>query len=171
MTYCVAISLGSGICFISDSRTNAGVDNVSTYSKMNSFGIDGERQIVLLSAGNLATTQGVVTQLKKDIKKGAEINLHNLHHMEDVADYVGAVSIAQQERNTGGGSTYEARFIVGGQIAGFKPKAYLIYPQGNISPRLMTRLTYRLAKVNMVNPSSIELSTRNRRWKRLLFVG
>lgn len=131
MTYCVAISLGSGICFISDSRTNAGVDNVSTYSKMNSFGIDGERQIVLLSAGNLATTQGVVTQLKKDIKKGAEINLHNLHHMEDVADYVGAVSIAQQERNTGGGSTYEARFIVGGQIAGFKPKAYLIYPQGN----------------------------------------
>ena len=43
MTYCVAISLGSGICFISDSRTNAGVDNVSTYSKMNSFGIDGER--------------------------------------------------------------------------------------------------------------------------------
>lgn len=131
MTYCVAISLGSGICFISDSRTNAGVDNISTYSKMNTFGIKGERQIVLLSAGNLATTQGVVTQLKKDIKKDAEVNLHNLQHMEDIADYVGAVSIAQQEKNTGGGSTYEARFIIGGQILGFKPKAYLIYPQGN----------------------------------------
>ena len=69
MTYCVAISLDAGLCFISDSRTNAGVDNVSTYSKMHTFGIEGERQIILLSAGNLATTQGVIAQIKKDIRQ------------------------------------------------------------------------------------------------------
>lgn len=131
MTYCVAISVDAGLCFISDSRTNAGVDNVSTYSKMHQFGTDGERQIVLLSAGNLATTQGVIGQLKKDIKQSAQRNLLNVQHLEDVADYVGEVSVAQQEKHTGGGAYYEASFIVGGQIAGHGPAAYLVYPQGN----------------------------------------
>ena len=131
MTYCVAISLDSGICFISDSRTNAGVDNVSTYSKMHAFGIDGERQLVVLSAGNLATTQGVVAHIKKDIRQEAAINLLNVQHLEDAADYLGELNIAQQEKHTGGGSTYEARFVIGGQIHGHKPRAYLVYPQGN----------------------------------------
>lgn len=131
MTYCVAISVDAGLCFISDSRTNAGVDNVSTYSKMHRFGNDGDRQIVLLSAGNLATTQGVIGQIKKEISQGAAKNLMNLQHLEDVADYVGEVSIAQQGKHTGGGASYEASFIVGGQIAGHKHGAYLVYPQGN----------------------------------------
>lgn len=131
MTYCVAISVDAGLCFISDSRTNAGVDNVSTYSKMHVFGSDGERQIVLLSAGNLATTQGVIGQIKKDVSQAAPRNIMNLQHLEDVADYVGEVSVAQQEKHTGGGTFYEASFIVGGQIAGHKPAAYLVYAQGN----------------------------------------
>jgi putative proteasome-type protease len=131
MTYCMAISVDAGMCLISDSRTNAGVDNVSTYSKMQTFGIDGERQLVVLSAGNLATTQGVIGHLKRDIKQGMPRNLLNLAHMEDVADYVGAVNIEHQEKLTGGGVTYEASFIVAGQIAGDKPRAYLVYPQGN----------------------------------------
>ncbi|HKI73664.1 MAG TPA: peptidase [Pseudomonadales bacterium] len=131
MTYCVAISVDAGLCFISDSRTNAGVDNVSTYSKMHKFGNDADRQIVLLSAGNLATTQGVVGQIKKDINQGAQRNLMNFQHLEDVADYVGEVNIAQQEKHTGGGASYEASFIVGGQISGHKHGAYLVYPQGN----------------------------------------
>lgn len=131
MTYCVTISVDAGLCFISDSRTNAGVDNVSTYSKMHTFGVDGERQIILLSAGNLATTQGVVGQIKKDINKSAQRNLLMFQHLEDVADYVGEVNLAQQEKHTGGGASYEASFIVGGQIAGHKHGAYLVYPQGN----------------------------------------
>jgi putative proteasome-type protease len=131
MTYCVAISLDAGLCFISDSRTNAGVDNVSTYSKMHTFGIEGERQIILLSAGNLATTQGVIAQIKKDIRQESSINLLNVPHLEDAADYIGGVNIAQEEKHTGGGTSYEARFIVGGQIQGHKPRAYLVYPQGN----------------------------------------
>ena len=131
MTYCVAISLDAGLCFLSDSRTNAGVDNVSTYSKMHTFGIDGERQIILLSAGNLATTQGVIGQIKKDIRQNSSVNLLNGQHLEDAADYLGELNLVQQEKHTGGGAKYEARFILGGQIAGYKPKAYLVYPQGN----------------------------------------
>ena len=69
MTYCVAIRIDAGLCFVSDSRTNAGVDNISTYSKMYSFEDPGRRQLVVLSSGNLATTQGVIAQVKKDIKK------------------------------------------------------------------------------------------------------
>ena len=68
MTYCVAISVDAGVVFCSDSLTNAGIDQVSTYSKMFHFGVDGERQIVILCAGNLATSQATI---KSDIKKDA----------------------------------------------------------------------------------------------------
>ena len=68
MTYCLAIKLDSGLVFASDSRTNAGVDQISTYSKMHAWGIEGQRQFILLSAGNLATTQAVVTRLHRDIE-------------------------------------------------------------------------------------------------------
>ena len=131
MTYCVAISVDAGLIFVSDSRTNAGVDNVSTYSKMHKFGCDTERQFVLLSAGNLATSQGVVSQLKKDIKTFAQTNLMTVSHMNDAADYIGEINKIQQEKHTGGGSVYEASFIIGGQIVGSKPEAYLVSPQGN----------------------------------------
>ena len=131
MTYCVAVTIKAGLVFISDSRTNAGVDNVSTHSKMHKFGIQGERQFVLLSSGNLATTQGVVQQLNRDIKQYMPLNLLTITSLSDAADYIGGISVQQQEKHTGGGSDYEASFIIGGQILGSKPKAYLIYPQGN----------------------------------------
>ncbi len=101
MTYCVAIRIDAGLCFVSDSRTNAGVDNVSTYSKMFTFGNDGERQIIVLAAGNLATTQGVIGQLKKDIKQGVQSNLLTIPSLEDAADYVGGISLEQQEKTYG----------------------------------------------------------------------
>lgn len=131
MTYCLAISLDAGVCFLSDSRTNAGVDNVSTYSKMHTFGADGERQIVILSAGNLATTQGVVGQIKKDIKQAADENLMTIQHLADAAEYVGRVNRNQQEKHKTGESTFEASFVIGGQIKGQKTAAYLVYSQGN----------------------------------------
>ncbi|MCB1692494.1 MAG: peptidase, partial [Pseudomonadales bacterium] len=86
---------------------------------------------VLLSSGNLATTQGVIGQLTKEVEQGTGKNLLNLPHLEDVADYVGEVSLRQQEKHTGGGASYESSFIVGGQIASGKHGAYLVYPQGN----------------------------------------
>ena len=131
MTYCLAIVLKAGVVFVSDSRTNAGVDNVSTHSKMYGFGIPGERQFTLLCSGNLATTQAVMTQVKRDIKQSNPLNLMTLPHMSEAAEYIGGISRMQQEKNTGGGTSFEASFIVGGQIAGHKPCAYMIYPQGN----------------------------------------
>jgi putative proteasome-type protease len=130
MTYCVAITVDAGLVFCSDSRTNAGVDQVSTYSKMYRFGIDNQRQFVILSAGNLATTQAVISRIKKDLRNPNIVNLGNVQNMHDAADYVGEISRAEQEKHTGG-SIFEASFILGGQIAGDKPRIMLIYPQGN----------------------------------------
>jgi len=96
MTYCVAIRMDAGLCFVSDSRTNAGVDNVSTYSKMFTFGQDNERLIVVLTAGNPATTQGVIGQIKKDVKQGSQTSLMTIPSLEDAADYLGAISLGQQ---------------------------------------------------------------------------
>jgi putative proteasome-type protease len=63
MTYCVAVDTSDGLVFCSDSRTNAGADVLSSYSKMHVFELDAERMIVLLSAGNLATTQAVLSRI------------------------------------------------------------------------------------------------------------
>lgn len=135
MTYCVAISLNKGLVFCSDSRTNAGIDQVSIYSKMHSFGRDGERQFVLLSAGNLATTQAVVARVQRDIDDSAKTNLNTLKHMNEAAEYVGRINHEEFAKHieAGGqsGFTPDATFIVGGQIAGERPAIFLVYPQGN----------------------------------------
>jgi len=103
MTYCVAIRVDEGLCFVSDSRTNAGVDNVSTYSKMYIFDEPGHRELIVLSAGNLATTQGVIGRIKRDLKSDASPNFRTFQTIEEVADYVGTLSLEQQEKHTGGG--------------------------------------------------------------------
>ena len=72
MTYCVGLRLNSGLVFMSDTRTNAGVDNVSTFCKMHSWMVPGERAIVLLTAGNLATTQALVSLLDERSKAPAD---------------------------------------------------------------------------------------------------
>ena len=131
MTYCVAIRMDAGLCFVSDSRTNAGLDNVSTYSKMYAYGIPNERQLVVLSSGNLATTQAVIGQIKKDVVQGATDSFCSVQSLEEAADYVGMVSLEQQAKHTGGSKSFEASFIIGGQIQGGKHAAFLIYPQGN----------------------------------------
>ncbi|MGD8415651.1 MAG: peptidase [Pseudomonadales bacterium] len=129
MTYCLSIAVDAGLVFISDSRTNAGVDRVSTYSKMHRFGV-GERRFVLLSAGNLATTQGVVTLMQRHIKQGLPRSLATVTDMADAADYVGECSTIQQEKH-GSASSFEASFIIGGQVPDETPSTFLVYPQGN----------------------------------------
>ncbi len=134
MTYCLAINVDEGIVFCSDSRTNAGTDNVSTYSKMHTFAWSGDRHFVLLSAGNLATTQSVVKKLNGDIPGSLVPNLRTVTTMQEAADYVGIVSSMvqkqQADRDTAN-TNFEASFIFGGQIAGQPPEIYLVYPQGN----------------------------------------
>lgn len=129
MTYCLAIAVDSGLVFISDSRTNAGVDRVSTYSKMHRFGL-ADRQFVVLSAGNLATTQAVVAQLKRDLKQGVPRNLASVVDMADAADYLGELSSVQQTKHSND-VPFEASFIIGGQVPDEQPCIYLVYPEGN----------------------------------------
>ena len=130
MTYCVAVIVDEGISFCSDSRTSASVDQIHTYSKMFRFGTDGNRQFVILAAGNLATTQAVIDRMAKDIAKQTKFNLNTVADVNEAADYVGQISVEQQNK-TGGGVTYEASFILGGQVNGYPPQLTLIYPQGN----------------------------------------
>jgi putative proteasome-type protease len=134
MTYCVAIKTDSGLVFASDSLTNAGIDHVSTYSKMHTFVQPGNRMFVLLASGNLATTQSVVKRLNDDSTMGSPLSLWNLSSMSEAADYVGSISTEMQrnqtERDTAS-TNFEATFIFGGQIAGQLPEMYMVYPQGN----------------------------------------
>ena len=129
MTYCVAISVKAGMVFCSDSRTNAGVDQISTYSKMFRFDLGPERQFVVLTAGNLATSQAAMAQLRKDIRQKAEVNLNNVSSIGEAADYLGDISRAQQEKHSG--KNFQASFILGGQIKGSDHRIVLIYPEGN----------------------------------------
>ncbi len=135
MTYCVAVELDGGLVFASDSRTNAGVDQISTYSKMHLFEVSAERVFVLLTAGNLATTQAVINQLKRDIEDSAEESLHTVKHMSEAAEYLGRVNRTEQEKHdealSRSGFKADASFILGGQIDGEAPAIFMIYPQGN----------------------------------------
>ncbi len=131
MTYCVAVTTEKGLVFVSDSRTNAGVDNVSSYSKMHRFETGADRRFVLLSSGNLATTQGLVQQLDKDIQQCSPWNLMTVASMTDAAEYIGNASVLQQGKHNNTGINFEASFIIGGQITGSRPEIYLVYPQGN----------------------------------------
>ena len=130
MTYCLAIAADSGLVFVSDSRTNAGVDMISTYSKMYGFGVPGERQLTVLTSGNLATSQSVISRVKKDIKN-EPVNLLSLEHMSDVAEYIGEISREAQEKSASEKINVESFFIVGGQIQDQQPALYMVYPQGN----------------------------------------
>ena len=134
MTYCVAINTHHGLIFCSDSRTNAGFDNISSYSKMHTFVWPGERSFVLLSSGNLATTQSVAKRLWSDIESDSTVNLRNVPTMLSASDYVSSVSAfvqKQQATRDTSGTSFEATFIFGGQIGFARPETLLIYPQGN----------------------------------------
>jgi putative proteasome-type protease len=131
MTYCVAAIVSSGIVLASDSRTSAGVDQVSIHSKMNVFETPGERVVVLLSAGNLATTQSVVSLLNQRATRG----VNSKASLFEIAALVGETL---REVVTRDGPALEqakidagCNFIVGGQIQGEAPRLFQVYPQGN----------------------------------------
>ena len=135
MTYCVAALVNKGLVFASDSRTNAGVDQLSAYSKLFTFSKPGEYAFIIMTAGNLATTQSVISQIRRHIKDEANDNLFQYHHMNDVADYIGDLSITLQKKTantiSSGALDASASFIVGGQIQGERPKICMVYPEGN----------------------------------------
>ncbi|MFG6467879.1 peptidase [Roseateles sp. BYS87W] len=135
MTYCVAMRLRSGLLFASDTRTNAGVDHIASFRKMYQFQIPHQREIVLLTAGNLATTQSVLSLLNARLK-GDEEHLLNVPSLYDAAVLVGRTlkEVVARDSNAGTlsqGVDFGANFLLGGQIQGEGPRLFHIYPQGN----------------------------------------
>jgi putative proteasome-type protease len=135
MTYCVAISTEDGLVFCSDSRTSAGPDMLSSYSKMHVFKPAADRLFVLLTAGNLATTQGIISRIESDLEEPGKPNLRTCKKMIDVARYVGKVSQEEQAHAqsspTKSSIDTSASLLVGGQIRGGDMAVYMIYPAGN----------------------------------------
>jgi putative proteasome-type protease len=136
MTYCLAMRLDDGIVLLSDTRTNAGVDNVSTYRKLHVLRPAPDRLFVLQSAGNLATTQEVLDRIDRELAdRGAGPNLATVDRLFEAALYVGRLSrtVAEEHRDAlqAVGADGTASFILGGQIAGEAPDVFLIYPEGN----------------------------------------
>jgi putative proteasome-type protease len=137
MTYCVGLRLRRGLVFMSDTRTNAGVDNISTFRKMFTWCEPGQSFITLMTAGNLATTQSVVSMIDERNKAPSDRQpaILGLHSMFQVARYVGQILkevIAQHAENGERAESYfNATLILGGQVAGSEPRLFLIYPEGN----------------------------------------
>jgi putative proteasome-type protease len=137
MTYCVALRLDSGMIFASDSRTNAGVDHVATFSKMKVYEKADQRLIVVLSSGNLAITQGVNNILDRQLKLNEEgtPNLMNVASMYDAAALVGD-ALREMQRRDGpwlmqSQIDASASMLVGGQIKGEEQRLFHVYSQGN----------------------------------------
>jgi len=136
MTYCVGLRLDRGIIFASDTRTNAGVDNVATFGKMHVWERVGDRVIVLMSAGNLAFTQSIVSLLNERIDLGPdEHSLMTVNTMFQAARLIGE-TIRELRRNERdmieqNPSLFSASFILGGQIAGDSHRLFQIYQEGN----------------------------------------
>ena len=135
MTYCLGILLPTGLVLASDSRSNAGVDQVAQVRKLALIAVPGDRVIAILSAGNLATTQSVVTHLIESAGSGAVGgDLHAARTMFDVAGMVGAKLREVIDRDGKYVEPYgdpSASFLVGGQIAGEPPRLFEIYSAGN----------------------------------------
>ena len=135
MTYCVAMRLNEGLLFVSDSRTNAGIDHIATFRKLHRFGIPGERLIVLQTAGNLATSQAVVTTLYQRAQQDTGTHLNNVASLFDAATLIGETLHEVMSRvalqNNADQFDFSSSILVGGQIRGQPPELYNIYPQGN----------------------------------------
>ncbi len=136
MTYCVGVLLKDGIVLASDSRTHAGVDDFAKFCKMTVFEQAGDRVLILLSSGNLAGTQAVISVLKQrsDVADGPP-NLWNARTMFDVAGLVSDAVRDIERRDAhfleSGPIPFNASFIIGGQIKGEPPRLFRVYAEGN----------------------------------------
>ena len=144
MTYCLALRLDQGLVFLSDTRTNAGVDDISIYRKLHVIRPAPDRVFVIQAAGNLATTQEVLDRIARDLSTHGEgATLATVSHMFEAALEVGRVSqdtvAGHRDALNASGATGSATFIFGGQIAGEPPEIFLVYPEGNYIRASKTR--------------------------------
>ena len=134
MTYCVAAMIDAGIVLASDSRTNAGVDNIAIFRKMKIFENPGERVVVAICSGNLAITQATVNRIDLSLRhQDGAPTVMNVSSMYEVAEIFGSVlrEVRKREAPFMPNVDSSANFIIGGQIRGEKPRLFLVYPEGN----------------------------------------
>jgi putative proteasome-type protease len=135
MTYCVALKLNAGLVFASDSRTNAGVDQIASFKKMRSFVKNGDRVLVILSSGNLSITQSAVNLLEQRGRHAETQNIWNAESLFDVAMLLGECMREVRDRDgpflMQSSVDINANFILGGQIKGEAPRLFLVYAEGN----------------------------------------
>lgn len=135
MTYCVAIATQGGLVFCSDSRTNAGPDMLSSHSKMHIFNPASDRVFVMLAAGNLATTQAIISRIEQDMEEPDIKSLLTCKKMVEAARYISQVSreeVEQAQANTAAsGVDATVSLIFGGQIMGGPTAIYMMYAAGN----------------------------------------
>lgn len=137
MTYCVGMMLDRGLVMMSDTRTNAGVDNIATFNKMHTWETPGERALILMSAGNLATTQSVISLLEERTKAHEDRNPSILEvpsmfqAAKLVAETLRDVISQLQAEGPRADSPFSATLILAGQIKGGPMRLFLIYPEGN----------------------------------------
>ncbi len=133
MTYCLGIMTRQGLVMASDSRTNAGYDQVNVCRKMHSFVTPGERVFVILTSGSLSLTQSILTLLRRDFEQGK--GLATIPTLYDAArvigDQVRRVSDIDRQALERDDYKFNVHLVLGGQIRGEPPNLYLIYPQGN----------------------------------------
>ena len=137
MTYCVGMMLDRGLVMMSDTRTNAGVDNIATFNKMHTWEVEGDRALILMSAGKLATTQSVVSMLDERTKAHDQRNPSILEapSMFQVARLIAetlrdVISI-HEDAGPRAAAQFGATLLLGGQVAGGPPRLFMIYPEGN----------------------------------------
>lgn len=138
MTYCVGMVLDKGLVLMSDTRTNSGVDNISVFRKMFCWTEPGERIITILTAGNLATTQAVISQIEERTKAPSDRrpSILDAPTMFQIATIVGRLlrDVIEGRQDSGmqsEGPRFTASIIVAGQIRDMEPRLFLIYPEGN----------------------------------------
>jgi putative proteasome-type protease len=133
MTYCLAMRLAEGLVFLSDTRTNAGLDNISTFRKLHVLQPAHDRVFVLQSAGNLATTHELLDRIDEDLRRGEDArSLATVETLGEAALYVGGLArdITASHRDELGAAG-AVTLLLGGQVAGHHADSLLVYPEGN----------------------------------------
>ena len=139
MTYCLGMLCRSGAVFLSDSRTSAGMDNITLRSKMRIFEKPGNRVVCIMSSGNLSLSQATLAMVDEDLVLGdgdpKKKHIMNRQTIYETVRYIGSKVRAVEKRDRAAleadGFSFNINLIVGGQIAGMSPEIHLIYPQGN----------------------------------------
>ena len=158
MTYCVGMKLEQGLVFMSDTRTNSGVDNISTFRKMHSFTVAGDRYITILTAGNLATTQSIISLLAERTKAPQDRNpsILSAPSMFQVAQIIGDLLRETIRGRIQSGmeaeKTFNATLIVGGQIKGMEPRLFMVYPEGNFIEASMDTPYFQIGETKYGRP-------------------